>query len=143
MGGAHIAGAPIMKMTRINPPGVLNHPGFTRVITLEGPTRLAFFSGQTPQGDDMECVAPGDFKAQYMFVMEKLELQLKAVGCSWDNVVVRRLYIKDQEGWEQVRNDPSLPRYFGDMPCSTAIRIPRLSHPDFAVEVEIIAALPD
>lgn len=133
-----------MQMTRINPDGVLRHPGFTRVITLEGPTKLAFFAGQTPQGDDMGPLFPGDLKAQYLFVMDKLELQLQAVGCTWDNVIVRRLYLTDMEAFFALRrDDPEFPGYFKELPCSTGIEVKQLMDPDWMVEVEIIAALPD
>ena len=132
-----------MKMTRINPPGVLHHPAFTRVITLEGPTRLAFFAGQTPQADDMSALFPGDLKAQYLFVMEKLEIQLRTVGCTWSDVIVRRLYLTNWDAWAEIRNDPDIPKYFQDMPCSTAIGVKRLGDPAWMVEVEIIAALPE
>ena len=132
-----------MQMTRINPPGVLHHPGFTRIITVEGPMRLAWMAGQTPQTDDLGCVAPGDFKAQYEFVMDKLQIQLEAIGANWDNVVFRKLYLTDVDAFRAYSRGPDYRKYFTQMPCSTAIGVTRLSHPDFLVEVELLVALPD
>jgi enamine deaminase RidA (YjgF/YER057c/UK114 family) len=130
-----------MKKVRINPPGVLKHPRFTRVITVEGPTKLIFIAGQTPQSDDLGCIAPGDLKAQYLFIMDKLTLQLAAAGATWDDVTHRRLYLTDWDQWTELSKDPDVPAYFHDLPCSTAIGVTRLSHPDFMVEVDLIAAV--
>jgi enamine deaminase RidA (YjgF/YER057c/UK114 family) len=130
-----------MKKTRINPPGVLKHPRFTRVITVEGPTKLIFVAGMTAQSDDLGCIAPGDLKAQYLFIMEKLTLQLEAAGATWDDVTHRRLYLIDFDEWAKLQKDPEIPIYFRELPCSTAIGVTRLSHPDFLVEVDLIAAV--
>ncbi|MWB78270.1 RidA family protein [Pseudooceanicola sp. 216_PA32_1] len=131
-----------MRKERINPPGVMKHPAFNRIITVEGPTKLIFFSGQTPQTDDFGCFAPGDLKAQYRFVMDKLQIQLDAVGATWSDVVVRKLYLTDFEEWYRVSRDPDFPDYFGDArPTSTGIGVTRLAHPDFMVEVDLIAAV--
>ena len=130
-----------MKKQRLNPSGVLHHPNFTRVITVEGPMKLIFVAGQTPQGDDLGCIAPGDFKAQYLFIMEKLEILLKAAGATWDDVTHRRLFLTDWNAWRALRNDPDIPKYFKELPCSTAIGVTELSHPDFMVEVDLIAAV--
>ncbi len=48
-----------MKKTYQNPPGVFRHPGFTRIVTVEGPMRLIFIAGQTPSDENYKCVAPG------------------------------------------------------------------------------------
>lgn len=133
-----------MKLTRIDPPGVLKHPRFSRIITLEGTTGLAFFSSQAPDALDTMPALRGDLRAQYIYVMEQLELQLKAVGCSWDDVVVRRLFLTDIDHFYKLRaGDPDFPIYFKDLPTSTAIQVKRLLDPEWMIEVEIIAALPN
>src|SRR5262245_19918381 len=131
-----------MKRERINPPGVLQHPNFTRIITCQGPMKLIFVAGQTPQGDDFECVAPGDIRAQYLFIMEKLEIQLKAAGANWNDVCHRRLFVTDFEAWSKVRGDPKMPKFVNELPCSTGIEVSRLSHPDFMIEIDLIAVAP-
>jgi enamine deaminase RidA (YjgF/YER057c/UK114 family) len=130
-----------MKRERINPPGVLRHPNFTRIITCQGPMKLIFVAGQTPQKDDFECVAPGDIRAQFLFIMEKLTLQLKAAGATWDDVTHRRLYVTNFDAWSKVREDPTLPKFYNELPCSTGIEVSRLSHPDFMMEVDLIAVV--
>jgi len=131
-----------MKFTRINLPGAPDRGDVTRIITVEGPSKLAWLASQKPQGDDMRCVAPGNFKAQYEFVMEKLQLQLQAIGATWDDVVVRKMYLVDVEGFHAYGRHPESKKYFDKPPCGTAIGVTRLSHPDFLVEIELLVMLP-
>jgi enamine deaminase RidA (YjgF/YER057c/UK114 family) len=130
-----------MKLERITPAGSFEHPGFTRMITVTGPTKLVWISGQTPQNPDLSCVAPGDFRAQYIDVMEKLAVQLKAVGATWDNVTFRRVYTTSIPKLREAMNDPATPKYFGLKPCSTLIGVTELSDPGYVVEIEIMAVV--
>ena len=131
-----------MEMQRLNPPGIFEHPGFTRIIAVSGPAKIVWISGQTPQNPDLSCVAPGDYQAQYIDVMNKLEIQLKAVGATWKDVTFRRTYTKSIPKLLAVMALPSTPKYFEQQPCSTLIGVTELANPDFLLEIEIMAALP-
>lgn len=132
-----------MKKEILNPPGVFRHPGFSRVLTLEGPMKLVLIAGQTASDEAYRCVAPGDLRAQYIKVMENLALQLKAAGATWNDVVYRRTFVLDVDAYLKVAVDPATPRYFDPdaMPGSTMIGVTRLSHPDFLIEVDLVAAI--
>src|ERR1700730_13088391 len=84
------------EMERINPPGIYKHPAFTRVITARG-GKMIFVAGQTPSDMDYKCVAPGDYKAQYIAVMEGLKTALAAAGATLDDVVHRRAFVLDMD----------------------------------------------
>jgi enamine deaminase RidA (YjgF/YER057c/UK114 family) len=132
----------IMPRERINPPEVLHHPAFTRVVTVTSPMKMIFIAGQTPQGDDFACVAPGDMRAQYLFVIEKLSILLAAAGATWDDVTHRRTFVTDVAAYHAVRWDPTTPKFPGELSCSTMIGVTELSHPDFMIEIDLIAAVP-
>jgi enamine deaminase RidA (YjgF/YER057c/UK114 family) len=102
-------------MTReyINPPGVFKHTHYTRVLTIEKPSKLIYIAGQTPADDKYQPVHPGDVRAQYIAVLEGLTLQLKAGGASWENVVFRRMYAVDVPAFLKVMNDPTGPVAMG------------------------------
>ena len=75
-----------MEREHINPEGIFEHPAFTRVVTVTGPTKLVFVAGQTPSDENYRPVAPGDYLGQYIAVNENLEVQLKAAarpGTTW------------------------------------------------------------
>jgi enamine deaminase RidA (YjgF/YER057c/UK114 family) len=130
-----------MEKQHINPPVIFEHPAFTRVITVTGPMKLIWISGMTPQKEDMSAVFPGDYLAQYLYVMEKLDAQLKSVGATWDDVTFRRTYTLDVDKLKVAQNHPSTQRFFTKKPCSTLIGVTRLSDPEFLLEIEVMAAV--
>jgi enamine deaminase RidA (YjgF/YER057c/UK114 family) len=125
----------------INPPELYKHPSYTRVVTVKGPCKFIFIAGQTPSDDTYQPVAKGDMKAQYLRVIEGLSAQLKAAGATWDDVVVRRVFTTDVEALQKVFADRSLrrPENHEHPPTSTMVGVTRLSHPDFMVEIDLVA----
>ena len=132
-------------MTReyINPPGLFAHTHYTRVLTIEKPSKLIYIAGQTPAGDKYQPVHPGDLRAQYIAVLDGLTLQLKAAGATWDHVVFRRMYAVDVPAFVKVMNDSTvlLPWDKGRPSPSTLIGVTALSNPGFLIEVEIVAVV--
>jgi len=125
----------------INPPELYKHPSYSRVVTVKGPCKFIFIAGQTPSDDNYEPVAKGDYKAQYERVIAALTLQLKAAGATWDDVVVRRVFTLDVDALMKVLRDPATkrPENSDHPPTSTMIGVTRLSHPDFLIEIDLIA----
>ena len=86
-------------------------------------------------------MAKGDYKKQYERVIEGLTIQLKAAGATWSDVVVRRVFTLDVDALQQAMRDPATkrPENADHPPTSTMIGVTRLSHPDFLVEIDLIA----
>jgi enamine deaminase RidA (YjgF/YER057c/UK114 family) len=127
----------------INPPGLHKHPAYTRVITVKGPMKMIFIAGQTPSDENYKPVAVGDYRAQFRTVIDGLTLQLKAAGATWDDVVVKRIFVRDVDKYLQATSDPSIsvPWNRERPPCSTMIGVARLSHPDFLIEIDLTAVV--
>jgi len=106
-----------MTKQYINPPGLFHHPNYTRVLTVEKPSKLIYIAGQTPADDNYQPLHRGDLRAQYAAVLDGLTLQLKAAGATWDDVVFRRMYAVDVSAFLKVLNDKSL----GSLGCQPAI----------------------
>ncbi len=51
-----------MKRSRLNPAPLYAHPFFTRVVTVEAPSKLIFIAGLTAADEFYKCVAPGDYR---------------------------------------------------------------------------------
>jgi len=134
-----------MEKRHINPAGIHKHPAFTRVITVKGPSKMIFIAGQTPSDEAYRPVAAGDYRGQYVKVLESLTVQLEAAGASWDDVVYQRVFVIDVDRYLAVARDPSIPRPWrsGAPPGSTLIGVTRLSHPDFLIEIDLIAMTSD
>lgn len=130
-----------MEIERINPEGVYKHPNFTRVVTVKGPIKLIFIAGQTPSDENYAAVALGDYRAQYIKVMENLEIQLEAAGATWDDVVFRRIFVLDVDEFKLRTRGEDAPQ-FGDPdnpPPTTLVGVTRLADPDFLVEIDLLA----
>jgi enamine deaminase RidA (YjgF/YER057c/UK114 family) len=123
----------------MDPPELFKHK---RVVTVQGDMKMVFIAGQTASDENYQCVAPGDLRAQYLHIMKNLDIQLKAAGADWDDVVFRRIFVLDVDEWGKMIFDPTLPKYGDGRPPSTLIGVTRLSNPEFLIEVEVWAVVP-
>jgi enamine deaminase RidA (YjgF/YER057c/UK114 family) len=130
-----------MERVHLNPPGLYKHPFFTRVVTVQGPSKLVFIAGLTAADENYKCVAPGDYRAQYVNILGNLTVLLEAAGATWDDVVFRRTYAIDVDAFLKVQSDSSIqvPWKPGMASPSTLIGVTRLSSPDFVLEIEVLA----
>ena len=90
------------------------------------------------------CVHPGDYKAQYVAVMDGIKTGLEAAGATFDNVVHRRAFVLDMDKYLAVTRDPEMAgRYWNrdKLPASTLIQVSRLSDPCFLIEIEVVAVI--
>jgi enamine deaminase RidA (YjgF/YER057c/UK114 family) len=131
----------LMERKHINPPELFKHPSYTRVITITGPSKLIFIAGQTPSDEKYRPIAIGDMRAQYLRVMQALTIQLRAAGATWDDVVYRRIFVLDMDAFIKVQTDPTMtyPWNPDRPPPSTLVGVTRLSHPDFLIEIDLMA----
>jgi enamine deaminase RidA (YjgF/YER057c/UK114 family) len=130
-----------MEKRHINPPGIYKHPAFTRVISVKGPMKILFIAGQTASDENYRPVAKGDYRGQYIKVIEGLTAQLAAAGATWDDVVYKRIFVLDIDKYREASMDPSIPTPWSrdKPPGSTLIGVTRLSHPDFLIEIDLMA----
>ena len=130
-----------MEKELLNPPGLYKHPAFTRIVTVRGPCKMIFISGQTPSDENYQAVAPGDYRTQYLTVMDALTTQLKAAGATWEDVVFRRIYVLDMDEMMKVWTDPTIkiPGHRVSSTASTLVGVTRLTNPDFLIEVDLLA----
>ena len=134
-----------MEKAFINPPELYKHPSYSRVITVKGPCKLIFIAGQTPSDDKYQPVAVGDYRTQYITVLNNLSLLLKEAGATWDDVVYKRIFVVDVEKYHAAVSDPSSPRPWHPErpPCSTLVGVTRLSNPDYLIEIGLMAVTAD
>ena len=134
-----------MEREHINPKGLYKHPAYTRIISVKGPMKIIFIAGQTPSDDNYQPIAVGDYRAQYIVVINNLSLLLKEAGATWDDVVYKRIFVVDVEKYHAAVSDPSSPRPWHPErpPCSTLVGVTRLSNPDYLIEIDLMAVTAD
>jgi enamine deaminase RidA (YjgF/YER057c/UK114 family) len=131
-----------MEKEYVNPPGVFKHPAYSGVVTVTDPRKFHFIAGRcAADPEDYSCTAPGDFLEQYRRVMRTLDIELKAVGATWDDVVYRRIFTLDVDAFLAAATDPAIAEYWDPdkMPPSTLIGVTRLSDPEFLIEIDLLA----
>lgn len=94
---------------------------------------MLYLSGETGQGS---------FSEQVKNVYSSIENNLKKFGATFQNVIKENLYTTNMDSmkyFDYIRK----PFYKGDYPAATWVQISRLFVPECALEVEVIAQLPE
>ncbi|MEZ5291657.1 MAG: RidA family protein [Vicinamibacterales bacterium] len=126
---------------RLNPPGLSTPTGYTHVVSARG-GRTIYVSGQVALDAKGQLVGRGDLSAQAAQVFANLETALTAAGATFDDVVKTNYYMLDAAHVQVVRDIRS--RYFTrELPASTLVQVGRLANPDFLLEIEVIAVVPE
>ncbi|MDE0028462.1 MAG: RidA family protein [Deltaproteobacteria bacterium] len=116
-------------------------PRYTQGILAEG-KRLLFIAGQTGVDADNNVVGKGDVAAQTEQVLKNMKAVLDEAGASFADIVKITTYITDPRFRDGL--NPARLKYFGDNPpASTLVVVSGLADPDYLVEIEAIAVLPD
>ena len=133
-----------MNKQSINPPELGAAPrNYSHAVTLAGPAKLVYVSGQISLGPDGKVIGKGDVRKQCEQVLEHVTIVLRAAGADWGDVIKLNAYMVGMTDervavFREVRS-----RYLvaGQLPASTFVGVERLVNPDLLLEVEVIAAL--
>jgi enamine deaminase RidA (YjgF/YER057c/UK114 family) len=118
---------------------VNGHVLYSHAVAVQG-GRTIYISGQLARDREGKIVGRGDMGAQIRQVGENLKAALAASGASLEDLVKTTTYVTDID--EFFKHAATRMEYFGPgLPTSTTVEVRRLSHPDFMVEVEAVAAL--
>jgi enamine deaminase RidA (YjgF/YER057c/UK114 family) len=128
------------KTQLLAPPALAKPMGYSHVAVVPAGTFI-YVSGQISQDSAGNLVGKGDFPAQVEQVFKNLKAALEAAGATFQDVFKMNSYFIDLgnlSAYREVRN-----RYVNvdSPPASTAVQVSRLVHPDFLIEIEVIAVL--
>jgi 2-iminobutanoate/2-iminopropanoate deaminase len=114
---------------------------YTPVVTVV-PGKLVFVSGILSRNAQGEIVGKGDMAAQIAQVFENIRTALAAAGASMADVVKRQTFTTDIDAYFE--SIEARMAHGGDhLSTSTTVEVRRLSHPDFLIEVEVMAVIPE
>jgi enamine deaminase RidA (YjgF/YER057c/UK114 family) len=120
---------------------VNGHVLYTPVVTVV-PGRLVFVSGILSRNSKGEIVGRGDMAAQIRQVFENIKTALAAAGATMADIVKRQTFTTDIDAYFEQIN--ARMEHGGDnLSTSTTVEVRRLSHPDFLIEVEVMAIIPE
>lgn len=128
----------------INPDGLIKNPAFTQVVTIQGNGKTIYIGGQDAVNAKGEIIGKGDIATQTEQVMQNLQTALSACGATFDNLI--KLSIFMVHGQDLYRGFQASQKYLGGLknpPVISGLFIAALAHPDFLVEIDAIAFIPE
>ena len=104
---------------------------------------MVFLRGQVSQDlDSGESLHVGDAARQTEKTMQNIQLLLEEAGSCLDHICRIVVYLTDIRYREAVYQE--MGRWLkGVHPCSTGIVVPALARPEWIVEIEVTAVIPD
>jgi enamine deaminase RidA (YjgF/YER057c/UK114 family) len=104
---------------------------------------MVFLRGQVSQDlDSRESLHIGDARAQTEKTMQNIKLLMEEAGGSLDHICRIVVYLTDIRHREAVYRE--MGRWLkGVFPCSTGLVITALARPEWLVEIEVTAVIPD
>ncbi len=132
------------KIEYINPDGLSKNPAFSQIVTTQGGGKTIYIGGQDAVNAQGEIVGKGDIGQQTEQVMRNLQTALSVCGATSDNLV--KLTIHIVQGQDLYRGFQASQKYLDNMknpPAITGFFVSALAHPDFLVEIDAIAFIPE
>ena len=127
----------------INPDTLNKNPAFTNVVVIEGNVKTVHIGGQDAVNASGEIVGKGDIVAQVEQILANLREALAAGGARPEHIIKWNVYVVEgqslqagfaafQNAWPQTPNPPAI----------TGVFVSGLAHPDYLVEMDAIAVVP-
>ena len=127
----------------LNPDGLHRNPAFSQAVVTTGPTRTVYVGGQNAVDASGAIVGKGDIAAQAEQVAKNLKVALESAGARAEHVVKWTVFVVQGQNLGPAMG--GFQKVLGELPNQPAISVlfvTGLAHPDFLLEVEAIAVIP-
>jgi reactive intermediate/imine deaminase len=115
---------------------------FSQATTIEARGKLVFISGMTSRRADGSIAGIGDIEAQTKQVCDNLKSAVEAAGGNMDDIVRVDVYVRNMEHFDKIHKVRR--EYFkAPAPASTMVEICKMTSPEYLIEINAIAVLPD
>ncbi len=115
---------------------------FSQATMIEARGKLVFISGMTARRADGSIAGVGDIEVQTKQVCENIKAAVEAAGGKMDDIVRVDVYVRNMEHFEQIHKVRR--EYFkAPAPASTMVEICKMTSPDYLIEINAIAVVPD
>ena len=115
---------------------------FSHATTIEARGKLVFISGMTARAADGSITGVGDVEAQTRQVCENLKAAAEAAGGSLKDICRVDVYVRNMEHFERIHKVRR--EYFEPpLPASTMVEVTKKTSPDYLIEINAIAVIPD
>lgn len=115
---------------------------FSHATAIEAKGKLVFISGMTARHPDGSITGIGNIDAQTRQVCENLKAAVEEAGGTLDDIVRVDVYVRNMEHFEAIHKVRR--EYFtGIAPASTMVEVSKFVSPDYLIEINAIAVLPN
>lgn len=119
------------------PTGVFSH-----ATVIEAKGRLVFISGMTARKPDGTIAGIGDITEQTRQVCENVKSAVEAAGGTMDDICRVDVYVRNMEHFKEIHAVRQ--QYFKPpLPASTMVEITKMTSPDYLIEINAIAVVPE
>lgn len=132
-----------MSKTEINTNRLATPNGhFSQATVIEASGRLVFISGMTARRADGTIAGIGDIEVQTRQVCENVKAAVEAAGGTLADICRVDVYVRDITHFAAIHKVRQ--EYFQPpLPASTMVEVSNMVSPDYLIEINAIAVLPD
>jgi enamine deaminase RidA (YjgF/YER057c/UK114 family) len=134
----------IGRVRHLNPEGLHRNPAYSQAVVVSGNVKTVYVGGQNGVDASGSVVGRADIGAQSERAFRNLEIALAAGGAKLEHVVKWNVCVV--QGQSPVPGLEAFRRVWGDRPNPPAITVlfvAGLAHPEFLVEIDAIAVVPE
>lgn len=128
----------------INPNGLFKSPAFSQVVTTQGCGKTIYLGGQDAVNVHGEIVGKDDITVQTEQVMKNLQTALLSCGATFDDLVKLKIYVV--QGHDLFSGFQASQKYLKDLanpPAISVLIVAGLANPDFLIEIDATAFIPE
>lgn len=128
----------------INPESLSKNPAFSQLAVIKGNNKTIYIGGQDAIDSAGHIVGKGNIEQQAQQVLKNLEAALKAGGAGFQHVVKWNIYFVKGQSPEKALKvfGPQMSKLKAP-PLVTGVFVESLANPDYLLEIEAIAVVPE
>ncbi len=132
-----------MDLNYINPQTLATPRGYSHAVSVSGNHKTLYIGGQNAVDQKGNLIGKGNLTQQTEQVLTNIENILKEADAKLENIVKFNIYLvpgqKPNEGFQAFQR-----RWSGkNFPAITVVFVAGLGNPDWLVEIDAIAAVPE
>ena len=127
----------------LSPETLNKNPAFSNVVVVSGPVKTIYIGGQDAVDATGTIIGKGDLNAQTVQVLKNIQAALAVGGAGVEHVVKWNVYVV--QGQSFLEGFKAFQSVWGNLlnpPAISGMFVAGLAHPDFLVEIDAIAVVP-
>ena len=115
---------------------------FSHATTIEAKGTLIFISGMTARQKDGSIAGIGNVEAQTRQVCENLKAAVEQAGGTLQDICRVDVYVRNMEHFSTIHK-VRMEYFHPPLPASTMVEVAKMTSPDYLIEINAIAVLPN